>query len=126
MLADLVSTKRTSESWTSLVLLNDANGAAYTQSGIDSISVSVYDLSSYTPRTDLWVGLTPAVSSVIFDTLQTSDGWDLPNGFNFKHTIAPADLSGTPEVGHTFNVIYTVGTILDGIRVIEHLVRVRA
>jgi hypothetical protein len=126
MLADLLQTVRVGEPWTTLVLLDDPQDAAYTQSGINAVSVAVYDVSSATPTVDLWVGLAPAVSSVFFDTLQTSDGWDLPDGFNFKHTIQPTDLNGAINGGHLFKVVYTIETVLDGLRLIEMRVGIRA
>lgn len=125
MLADLLQSARAGEPWTTLALLDDPQDAAYTQSGISSVSVAVYDLSSATPTSDLWVGLAPAVATVFFDTLQTSDGWDLPDGFNFKHIVYPTDINGAVNGGHTFKLVYTIVTQLDGTRIIEVLVTVR-
>lgn len=127
MLAELQSSMRAGENFpATLALLCDPNDSAYTQSGINAVSVSVYDESSTTPITDLWVSTQPAVSDVIYDTLQTGSGWDLPTGFNFKHVVLPTDLNAAVNGGHVFKLVYTIQSILHGTRIIEHFVTVAA
>ena len=123
MQARLESTAYASEPWQTLDLLADPDGDAYTQSGIAAVTCAVYDLSSSTPATDLFVGTQPSASN-FFNTLQTDSGWNRPDGFNFKHIVAPADLNGAINGGHVFKVVYTIETVLDLTRVLEHLVTV--
>lgn len=126
MLADLLTAYRAGESWLTLALLNDPNDAAYTQSGINAVTVAVYDESSSTPTTNLWISTQPTPAAVFFNTLQTGFGWDLPDGFNFKHIVTPLDLNAAINAGHTFTVRYTVDTVLFGTRVFKNRVVVLA
>lgn len=55
--------------------------------GVGGISMSVFDLSSDTPLTAISGPTALAVSSVVFDTLQTD--WDVDGvGYNFMTTVA--------------------------------------
>jgi hypothetical protein len=57
------------------------------QADLSSISISIFDLSSDTPTTAVSGPTVLTISSVIFDTLQTT--WDVDSiGFNFKTDIA--------------------------------------
>lgn len=121
-MAKVVSEKRSGENWQCLELLTDPDGNAYTQSGVDAVAVSVFDLAAQDPTTDLFLGAQPAVSDVFFNSLQTDSGWDLPDGFNFKHIVLPADLGAAVPPGHTAKVIYDVTTIEDGVRQVARYV----
>lgn len=118
MLAEMRTPVRPSESWQTTALLADPNDAAFTQSGIDGVTVSVFD-ESVDPSENLWAATQPAVSAVFFNTLQTGSGWDLPSGFNFKHIVTPTDLNAAINGAHTYRVRYDVATVLHGARVIQ-------
>lgn len=125
MPADALSLYAAGESWQTLWLLNDPDDAAYTQSGISSVSVGVTDESDPSLG-ELFVGTQPTVSATFYDTLQTGSGWNKTPGFNFKHIVAPADVLGGVQGGHVYRVTYTVETQLDGARVVRNRVTVDA
>lgn len=98
------------ENWKTLYRLTDSAGTAYTQNGITSVVVTVYDMS-VDEATDLYVLDDPAVSAVFYDTLQTSDGWDQDSyGFNFKHVITPTDLVRPDALVTVTGATYTDAT----------------
>jgi hypothetical protein len=80
---------------------------ALVQSDVSSVSVKVFDLSSNAPDTAI-ATLAPAVSSVIFNTLQNDGYWSLDGtGYNLRHTVAGSNF---PRGGRTYRVEYEIVT----------------
>lgn len=124
VLAELYSVRGIGESWPALALIADPDDAALTQSGVDAVTVAVYDLPD--TDTNLWAVTQPAVSAVFYNTLQTGSGWNRTPGFNFKHIVDPDELSGAIVGGHTYLARYTIATVLHGARTFDHYVTVPA
>lgn len=84
-----------------------AAGAMFVQADITSVTCKVFDLTSNTPDTAATT-LSPAVSSVFFNTAQTDGYWGLDNtGYNFRHTVTG---SAFPKGGRRYRVEYEVVT----------------
>lgn len=103
------------------LLTNDAD-QPHTQSSISSLDVLVYEAAAL--ATDLYTPAAPSVASTFYNTLQTGDGWDFDPGYNFKHTVANGDVTGGFKGGHNYLVRYTIVTVQDGNRVMDHWVEV--
>ena len=81
--------------------------ASFVQASIASVSRKIFDRKSATPSTAVdEADLT--VATVVFDTLQTDGRWTKDaTGYNFRDTIAAADLS---TGGSQFRVEYKFTT----------------
>ena len=80
------------------------DGTALVQADITSIARKVFDLDGTAPDTPVDTS-TPAVGTVIFDTLQTPSSWkEDATGYNFKDTVAATVLA---DGGRRYRVEYT-------------------
>jgi len=91
-----------------------ANGAAIKVADLDSAKYTIYELDESDPdagtavtgHTD--VDIAP-VSSLIFDTLQTDDLWDIDeDGYNFKHVVDITANPAFPKAGKNYRVVFTL------------------
>lgn len=86
-----------------------------------SAVVRVYDLGSTTPSTAIFSN-TVAISSVIFNTLQT---WDVDDeGYNFQTTITSNNVAW--EGGHVYRVSSLLPHTSQGYIPVVHELRIRA
>ena len=91
-----------------------ANAAPIKTTDISSAKYTVYELDTNDPdvgtpitgHTD--VDITPA-SSLIFDTLQNDDLWDVDEeGYNFKHVVDITANPAFPKAGKSYRVVFTL------------------
>lgn len=99
--------------------LKGSDGADVTQAALTSIAIHIYDLES---GEQVGSTLTPSVSSVIFDSLQTSPPWSADaDGYNFRVTLSGSyfpegsklyrvEAILTPTTGSPFPVVLDIGT----------------
>jgi len=97
------------------------NGANITQSDVTTINRKIFDLDGATPETAI-DDTAVAVSSVVFDTLQTDGRWTKDGtGYNFRNSIAGAEFPNpdrhyliefkfTGNGGEIFFVVYEYRT----------------
>jgi hypothetical protein len=95
-----------------LARIQTEDGILLTTSLVDSITVTVYDMSLRdAPQTNVYEA-TPAEgdgagTGAIWNTLQTDDGWGLDDiGYNFIHVVTNTNV--TWRAGHTYRVVYQV------------------
>ena len=83
-----------------------ANGANLTQSDVSTITYSIFYTDSTTAHT---ASTSLTVATVIFDTLQTSDGrWTVDGtGYNFRHDVAATVLTDPTRV-YQFEYLFTL------------------
>lgn len=110
--ADIQGTVFKNGSATLLGRVVGADGSAITQSDISSAKYTVYqldedDADAGTPiagHAD--VAITP-VGSLIFDTLQNDDLWDVDStGYNFKHVLDVSANQAFAVAGRTYRVAF--------------------
>lgn len=124
---DLRSTAQEGEPWTTLaVVVSPATGLALAYASglgeVATIALKLFDLSEQN-GTDLWAGGTITPGAVWFDTLQTDYGWSYDgNGYNFRHTITAANVTGGMKGGRAYLAEYAVGTQSFGTRYIRNYV----
>ena len=99
----------------------DRDGNVVQQSDFSgSVVIRVYDLGSATPSTVVFSN-TVAVSSVVFNALQT---WDVDaEGYNFLATITSNNVSW--EGGHTYRVSSLLPHATQGYIPVVHDVKIR-
>lgn len=89
----------------------DSVDSNITQAAISSISYSVYEIDPCRPDLLTLVaghdGVTAAVSSTIFDTLQTDNAWTVDAvGYNFRHELNVSTNDAFPVAGVSYQVRY--------------------
>jgi hypothetical protein len=98
----------------------DRNGNVIVQADCGTnATVRVYDLGSLTPNTAVFSNVV-AVSSVVYDTLQT---WDIDDdGFNFQTEIGSNDVEW--EGGHTYRVSSLLPHLTQGLIPVVHDIKI--
>lgn len=79
-----------------------------TVAGVSAITLSIYDLSSDTPSTVLYV--TPLTVSAVMSVVTKDSYWTRNNvGYNFRHAISPTLF--TTNGGHKYRFCYDLATV---------------
>ena len=110
--ADIQGTVFKNGSATLLGRVVGVDGSPITQSGVDSAKYTVYRLDEDDPDAGesiaghADVAIAP-VSSLIFDTLQNDDLWDVDStGYNFKYVLDVSTNQAFAFAGRTYRVVF--------------------
>lgn len=88
-----------------------ADGSAVVQSDISSAQYTVYLLDDSDPDADTaatgHTSVAVNVSSLIFDSLQNDDFWDVDSvGYNFKHTLDVSANQAFATAGRNYRIVF--------------------
>ena len=95
----------------------DTSGTNLNQASISAIEYSVYELTTNDPSGLSTVaghnGVSLAVASVIFDSLQDDDAWTVDSqGYNFRHDIDVSTNEAFPNAGKVYQVRYELTPVM--------------